>query len=259
MDWNKAKNYLIIALVVLNGVLILSIINHNNMASIDNVYFSKKTLTEFYEILNRKNIKIDCDIPKDIYNIGTTTVEYQTINAENYPLFFHDYKDKLEVESLKKLTLVDTNIVITDENTAQTYIQNFISKYMPGQQYAFKNILKNENGMTFFYNPVYDGFIYEESFLKFEFTENGMFFAMIVMKPLDVSSTRRDSITSVEAILKVFPEIKEGSSITQIDFIYYFVRNTDEELYKVKNARAFPTWRIKTDDGLFYYSAALEN
>ena len=38
MDWDKAKNYLIMALAVLNIFLVISIVNHNNNVSIDNIY-----------------------------------------------------------------------------------------------------------------------------------------------------------------------------------------------------------------------------
>ena len=37
MDWDKAKNYLIMALAVLNIFLVISIVNHNNNVSIDNI------------------------------------------------------------------------------------------------------------------------------------------------------------------------------------------------------------------------------
>ena len=43
MDWDKAKTYLITSLVILNLVLVISIMNHNNAVSIDNIYFSKKS------------------------------------------------------------------------------------------------------------------------------------------------------------------------------------------------------------------------
>ena len=43
MDWYNAKKYIIYLLLVVNALLVFSILNHNNNASIDNPYFSKKS------------------------------------------------------------------------------------------------------------------------------------------------------------------------------------------------------------------------
>ena len=103
MDWDKAKNYLIMALAVLNIFLVISIINHNNNVSIDNIYFSEKSLTDLQTMLDRRNVKITTEIPQEIYNTGTVNVEYQTLSAAAYPLLFEEYQDRISVNSLKKL------------------------------------------------------------------------------------------------------------------------------------------------------------
>ena len=92
MDWDKAKNYLIMALAVLNIFLVISIVNHNNNVSIDNIYFSEKSLTDLHTMLDRRNVKITTEIPEEIYNTGTVNVEYQTLSAAAYPLLFEEYQ-----------------------------------------------------------------------------------------------------------------------------------------------------------------------
>ncbi len=259
MDWDKAKTYLILSLIALNIALIFSIVSHNNAVSIDNVYFTKKSLADLQSVLDRKNIKITTEIPKDIYNLGTINVEYDTVNESTYPILFDAYGDNITVNSLKKFVLKDPKIIIDNSVDAENFAFRFISKYLNSMEYSLRNFTSKDGITTLYFNPVYDGYIFEESFLRFEFSDDGMKIVMFVMKPLDVSATKRETITSVEAILKVFPSMDENTIISKIDFIYYFGTSFAEDLYKVKNARAFPCWRLMTSENKFYYVPALEN
>lgn len=259
MDWIKAKNYLIIALAILNMFLVISIIDHNNNVSIDNIYFSKKSLSDLQTMLDRKNVKVTTEIPTDIYNTGTVNVEYQTINAAAYPLLFEEYDGNIDVHSLKKLVINNPDVFIDNTVNAEKFAQRFISRYLSNYNYELRNYTDDEGNITLFYNPVYGGFAYEESPLKFKFSDDGVKIVMIVMKPLDVSATSNNVITSVEAILKAFPSMKENTVINKIDFIYYFNTDSAEDIYKVKNARAFPCWRLITSNNELFYVPALEN
>lgn len=259
MDWDKAKTYLIISLVVLNIALVFSIISHNNIVSIDNVYFSKKSMADLQTVLDRKNIKITTEIPKDIYNLGTVNVGYETINESSYPILFDEYEHNITIPFLKKLVLNDPRLVIDNSVDAENFAFKFISKYLNSQEYNLRNFTSKDGIITLYFNPVYDGFIFEESFLKFEFSQTGMKIVIILMKPLDVSATKREAISSVEAILKAFPSMDENTIISKIDFIYYYGTDFAQDLYKLKNARAFPCWRLMTSDNKFYYVSALEN
>lgn len=259
MDWDKAKNYLIMALAVLNIFLVISIINHNNNVSIDNIYFSEKSLADLQTMLDRRNVKITTEIPEEIHKTGTVNVEYQTLSAAAYPLLFEEYQDHISVNALKKLVILDSEVNIEDSVDAENFALRFIARYLDDYTYELRNYTQDDGVITFFYNPVYDGFAYEESTLKFEFSDEGMKIVMIVMKPIDVSATRTNAITSVEAILKAFPSMKENTVITGIEFIYYFETASAEDIYKVKNARAFPCWRLMTSDNEFFYVPALEN
>lgn len=259
MNWDKAKTHLILALAILNLVLVMSIISHNNAVSIDNVYFSKKSLIDLQTVLDRKNIKITAELPKDIYRVGVMSIEYETINSESYPLLFEAFEDDIYVNALKKLVLEVEDVKINNIANAQNFADNFIKKYMPDKEFNFRNYILGDGAIKLYYNPVYDGYIFEESAIRFEFSQDGLKIVMIVMKPIEASVNRRNAITSVEAILKAFPSMKENSVISKIDFIYYFDSNSTENLYKLKNARAFPCWRIMTSKNEIFYISALEN
>lgn len=259
MNWDKAKTHLIIALAILNLVLVMSIISHNNAVSIDNIYFSKKSLIDLQTVLDRKNIKITAELPKDIYRVGVMNIEYETINAESYPLLFETFEDDIYVNALKKFVLEIDDVKINNIANAQRFADNFIKKYMPEREFSFRNYILGDGAIKLYYNPVYDGYIFEESAIRFEFSQDKLKIVMITMKPIEASASRRNAITSVEAILKAFPSMKENSVINKIDFIYYFDSNSTENLYKLKNARAFPCWRIMTSKNEIFYISALEN
>lgn len=259
LDWNKAKTYLIVLLVLLNLMIVLSIAGHNNITSIDNVYFSKKSIDEFYNLINQREVKINTTLPRDIYTLGTINVEYSNIGPDNYPALFEKYQDSLILDNFKKLSLFDNQVIIYDQDQVQSFTNSFISNYLTYLELNFRNMYIEENGdIIIYFNPIYNGFVFEESYVMFKFTKDGMYFELVQMKPLDVSPTKTQAITSVEAVLKALPQLEPGTNIYAIDFIYYFDTITDEEIYKVKNARAFPCWRLMISDRDFIYIPALE-
>lgn len=259
MDWDKAKTHLITFLAILNIILIVSIMSHNNAVSIDNIYFSKKSLIDLQTVLDRKNIKITTELPKEINRVGTMNVEYETLNAESYPKLFKTFDDQIYVNALKKLVLELDNISINSLSEAENFSNKFLAKYIPDKEFSLRNYSLGNGAIKLYFNPIYDDFIFEESSVRFEFSENKLKVVMIIMRPLETSASKRDSITSVEAVLKAFPSMENDSIINRIDFMYYFDSNSADNLYKLKNARAFPCWRIMTTSNKIYYIPAIEN
>lgn len=262
MDWRKAKNYIIALLVILNLILLISILGHNNNASIDNPYFSKDALKDFDAMLALYNVRLDTELPHDVYNVGTINVEYKSMDENNFPKLYESFEEITALENTKKLKIVlqksdlpsvlDSNLN-TEEGQGR-FAENFLQEYFPGHRFQHKIT----EGARRVYNPLFGGIIYEDSFVSFEFASNTVSVTAIMVDAWEEASPKKETITSVEAVLNILPELSAGDVITGIDFIYFFDLK-EEELYKVKNARAFPHWRIITQSGRVIYTSAFEN
>ncbi len=146
------------------------------------------------------------------------------------------------------------DINLNTEDGQKRFAQNFLTEYFPGYGFYLKQI----KDCCLEYNPVLNTIIYEESYVRFEFGSETITVTAIMIDAREEASQKKTAITSVEAILNILPELSAGDVIVGIDFIYYFDLK-DEELYKVKNARAFPHWRIITQDGKVIYTPAFRN
>lgn len=260
MDWRTAKNYIIVLLLVLNIFLICSIVAHNNNTSIDNPYFSKKAMKELQTILESKNIRMGIEISKEIHKGGIVNVFYQNIDEKSNPNIFLDFENVTKAENGKRVQIeipyskveekLGEDFAFSNDESRKQFAMAFLKKYFAGNGYHFK--IKNVE--KFIFNPIIEGIIFEDSDVCFEFTEGEIIVNAISIGKEESPTDRREMITSVEAILSALPQLSD-ESIIDMDFIYYFDLE-DEELYKVKNARAFPHWRIITDkDKVIYVSA----
>lgn len=264
MDWDKAKRNIILMLIGMNILLLFSILAHNNNVSIDNPYFSGDAQKDFENILQERNITIETTLPRTIYNVGVMNVEYQDIHAENYPELFRDFVDILVLENNKKIELnitkdqlpksLSKNYRFEDSKGRGEFAQDFLQQYFSKNQFQLK--FENQDSLLI-YNPIFDGRIYEDSYVEFAFNKDNVVISAVLIMPFTDSFHTRKSTTSVEGVLNALPQLVSGDKIIAVDFIYYFDL-TGEELHRVKNARAFPHWRIITESSKVVYVPAFE-
>lgn len=264
MDWYKAKKYIIIMLAAMNIILLISIFAHNNNVSIDNPYFSRDSLRDFDNILQKEGIELATELPRNIYNVGVINVEYEDINQESHPKLFEDFPETKILENNKKIELQikqqkipmlnGKKFNISDADNRKKFAEEFLAIYFAGHGYNLK--FKNQDSLLI-YNPVIDNRIFEDSYVEFVFDEGSVTISAIAIHPRQNVENGKRSTTSVEGVLNALPSLSEGDKIIAIDFIYYFDLS-DEELYKVKNARAFPHWRIITDTSKVVYVSAFK-
>lgn len=263
MDWKTAKNYIIFLLSLMNIILVLSILGHNNNASIDNPYFSVKSLNALKKVLEDRNITLSTDLSKEIHTVGVINVEYEVFNEEKNPDLFRDFEEVRTFENSKKIRIEIPHEALfldgqaydpQDEKEQKLFTEQFLMNYFPYRHFHLKTA---ENGRWIF-NPLISGILFEESFVEFHFGADHVIIEAISILPKEESPNRREAMTSVEAILSALPQLSAGDRIVALDFIYYFDLS-EEELYRVKNARAFPHWRMITDKNKVLYIPAFKN
>lgn len=264
MEWYKAKKYIIIMLAIMNIILLISILAHNNNVSIDNPYFSRDSLRDFDNILQKEGIQLATELPRAIYNVDIINVEYEDINPESHPRLFEDFPEIKILENNKKIELKikQENLPvlngkkynISNGENRKNFAEEFLARYFASHGYNLK--FKNQDSLLI-YNPIIENRIFEDSYVEFVFDEDSVTIAAIEIHPNKSVDNAKRSITSIEGVLNALPSLSEGDNIIAIEFIYYFDLS-DEELYKVKNARAFPHWRIITDTSKVVYVSAFK-
>lgn len=262
MDWNKVRNYIIFMLVVVNLMIIASIIRHNNNASIDNPFFSKKNLESFRELLDQRGIALEADLPRDIYEVGSVNTEYRSFAKENQPDLFQDYNGSIKTfENSKKMQLNlyemvqkigDEEYNILNASQQEEFTKAFLAKYFPGNIYA---LVETKDKSQLLYKVLYNGFVLEESAISFKFGSATVKITAADLVPREISASKKRSITSVEAILSALSSLEKGDTITDIGFVYHFDL-PEEDLYKIDNIRSFPCWKITTKEGRNIYILA---
>lgn len=263
MDWKTAKNYIIILLAIMNIILVISIIGHNNNASIDNPYFSKKSLENFEKLMQEKGIELLVELPREVHTVASLNVEYERFSQETYPELFDDFQGANAIQNSKMLELLlpadelfiqNTRYEMQTEGEQKIFAEDFLERYFADHKFH----LKYTKDDRLVYNPLIDGILFEESFVEFSFIEGDVIIRAALLQPKEGSSNKKGTMTSMEAILNALPQLSQGDRIVGIDFIYYFDLE-DGELYRVKDARAFPSWRIITERGEVIYILAFKN
>lgn len=259
MNWNKAKNYLIIALLFVNLLLGTSIYRELEENRVKSEY-SEEMEKHFHRYLDEHHIILDTTLPDHQESLSPIEISYTSINEKVYPKLFSDFKGYLHVEKNKKLSIAIPSAMILNRDTEPLdYTRYFIATYFPSEKMELKYSKEHENGKYFYYTPVYRQRPLEEAFLTFYFNEktHTVNIHKINIRP-ERSSTEQHKISSpMKAIAQIVSRIKPGSAITDIKLVYYYRPEENSDLLLTEKARALPSWRIKTSSLDFYYVSAI--
>lgn len=261
MDWDKTRKYIIYMLVLVNLMILVSILRHNNNASIDNPYFSRKNLEDFERLLAMKEIQLDLNLPKEIYTLGSINGEYRDFNKENHPLLFQDY-DIRTLENSKVMTIrlegssqeiEGQTYQIIRKKDREDFAEAFMAKYFPENSY--KRIFSSQSDEDKLeYKIQQEDFVFEESNFSFSFDSSKVIITATDLIPREASASQKKTISSVEAILSALPQLQAGDKISAIELVYHFDL-PKEDLYRIKNVRIFPYWKITSERDPIYILA----
>ncbi len=257
MDWGKAKIYLIIAFVITNMILIISIFSDmSNNAS----YFTKESYQSLNEFLLQKNLSLHTELPKETPKMGTVKVEFESFNLKGVKEKFSDFAHDIEIIGEKKLVVMGKRkLAVFDKEYAASDAQIFIKTYDINENLAYKNVYSDEENIVVVYNSLYNKRFLEESYVKFTYLKDGnLKLEILKMNPVEESNSKKNVMTSVEAVMRASRNMQENETITQVVLGYNYTQSENLTIANTKTATAFPCWRIKTKDNKYYYIEALE-
>jgi regulatory protein YycI of two-component signal transduction system YycFG len=238
MDWTKAKNIIIVALVVTNLVLIGSLfIEYVNTQKIE-----KLVLADTILMLQSRKISIETELPGKIGSMPTLYIEY-------------DNADEAIIEENLKNQEGILGIEI-DEKGVENYVNNFLvsCNIMTENVVIYK--IANEKGI---YNVEYKNIVnkipLEDSYIKCIFKDGKIQeFKRIWLKPLELGKTKRQVMSISSALVRFMNKIGESADkdneikVEKIEFVYW-LDTTALDLNSPVSDTAFPAWKFTFNKG----------
>lgn len=280
MDWSKAKNVLIVALVVINILMGYVLIIKNKEVDATN---SPDFINQATELLNKKQIGIHTDIPNINPELSALTVVFENIKPESINKKFFNNRGYISSvsEELVEISLGNENIsilnnklLIYESSSSEIKYPNLdkdnvitISKdFLIERGYKIEDLKISHMKIVgeYYYvefSKVYNDIYLESSFTNMQIDSRGV----IKMERmwLDVKEVGENLISispAPKSILGLL-SMKEvyGKNVVDISLCYYFNPGKHEyieEPLEAKQGRAIPAWRIQFEDG---YKVIIDN
>ncbi|KDR96342.1 Two-component signal transduction system YycFG, regulatory protein YycI [Peptoclostridium litorale DSM 5388] len=260
MDWAKSKVVLIIAFLVTNVFLGYNL--YANSSRDIPKSFEGSDYREYVDsLLQKKDVVLDAKLPEKLPRLGPVTIKYEFVDSEIFKELLTGKNADLDVVNGKKLLIVvkDEHIGY-DDQAAKDYSEEFIKKYsLDKGNMMLKHVKKDGNAIEVTYSSRYGEYFLEKSYMKFYFYPNGdVRIERLWMDAVDGNFQRKEVITPLEAVVKLYAQLDEGSIIEDVRLGYYFNLGEDMKIRNTKTAKAFPAWRITLSDGTEKYVSALD-
>ncbi|MFT9496497.1 two-component system regulatory protein YycI [Anaerosolibacter sp.] len=272
MDWSKAKNILIIAFIVTNVFLVITI--ERNLFREPNLPLPiDKTIQSVTHIMEEKGIDIQTDIPRTVTPMPVLEVEYETYEDQDISRLAPRDKDtdnrpkgKFEIVNEKVLVYTASGIskvgTKIDDEKSRDQAEGFLEKYgfMKNDVEYWRTNFDGED-YTIVFKQKYKGNFLEDSYMKVQVTEFGAikYFERIWLKPANLGDSKNEIISSTKALLKAIEKLSETEGPKTIVDISVGYRFDPPSMQSAKSGTAFPVWRIALEDGKTIFIDAYES
>ena len=257
MQWGKSKTYIIIAFIVVNLVLLMSIFKEKTQYKYE---FSKKNLNNLKTLLESKNIRYDMKLDTNTSHVHPISILYARPKDKIYKKINDKYSDKINVIDD---VYVDLNInkKISNKDELSDFAENFVKENFNKKKYILKESLEQGENIMITYEEQYKGVRIEQGYIKFIYSpDNNINVSILKIKEIDEMDAAMNVISNSQALSKMLPQLKKGDKIISMDRCYNFIEedsvsNTD----KREAIRLLPFYRAKLQNGNFIYVGAVKN
>lgn len=236
MDWSKAKNILIVALIATNIFLLFTYLTKNET---DHKIVDKDVL---FTVLEGKNIFVDTQIPDKYENMPAINIEY---NNENQDLIEKNLKSdryNISADSKKEAYHKAASQFMED---CQLLNENLI----------FDKVVTSGKSTVVKYKSCYKKIAIEDSFVGVTFL-NGKIQdvtrQLLTPKP---QSKKKLEVTSPEEALLMFMSEKDPEEVIHVEKIelVFWVNDSGFNGESLVSDTAFPAWQITYNGGKTKY------
>lgn len=263
MEWARAKNIIIILLVVMNVFLLSRILMEYGTQGI-----SKETIANAEKILKLRGIVVkskvplyDKDTPRLMLGIGEFNKAVQVENLLGIEPAKED-SEAAEKETFEngqsRLTFTGPNsftyengnpadtVDISNLNETEKYLKKFLKdRKLDNSFYVLDGTPEvREDGVVYTYLEKDKGFLVYDNYLKATVTKKGVTYLEVSHRQITGFSSEKisDISTAYQILLEHF-DGSEKTVITAIDLGYRDVG--DEEQNSLQSIEQLPVWRIK--------------
>lgn len=249
MDWNKSNTILIIAFLIVN-IFLCAYVYGNDIFVENDKEFELQFKHEVCNILEGKNISIDCDIPDTIENEPFLEVKYKIFypTEKIVKLYLGDYKGKIdknivnyendngifEIVGGKKLKYITKNISknqIEVNKDVDTIIKEFCKdKNISLGGFKLNNSYLKDDYNCIVYTQEYNGYSLDNSYISFYIKDNVVYqFEQQVIESCSPKATVKIK-SAYESLLRLmkFNKVRD-CIIKKVEVCYYTDENEDFE------------------------------
>lgn len=242
MDWTKAKNMLIVALIVTNLILIYAYVYKNDAIMITD----ENILEDTIELLESKNIYIETEIPRKYNSMAVLSVEY----------------DKMSQDLIDQQLASQTVMRKKSDEAIINMTTNFIKKCNLFTETMVFESLEKRNGKTMVtYKNYYNDIPVEDSYVICT-VENGKVrdIQRFWLNPIETNKARKKKlIPAAAALIKFMSENEDEKEIHVEDItLVYWLDSSSFDAESPIADTAFPAWRITYNKGKTEYIIAFE-
>lgn len=266
MEWNKAKNYVIIVLIIINCVFcVLNIIKHGKTR------LDSESISDTKTVLASKGVTLNCDLPKDFSPMGQLYMkDYEYDYIELQEIFFGTISGVIRTQEGSDIVFskdesvlrVSGNEVSFEDGGAGVFgtvedAASAVNKYVKGLNDEFADYSLRMNGDTdsgwyFEYRQRFHGQSVFSNFLKAKVDRNGkMSIKFNWQQPVEYRGSKESIISPAEAVYCASDLIKlekGNSTVDRVERGYYLTERHGEG-----RLAAVPWYKIYVNGGSSAY------
>lgn len=246
MEWNKAKNYIIIVLIIINCVFCALNIIKKGKTRLDS-----ESVSDTRAVLSSRGIALNCDLPKDFSPMGQLYMkDYEYDYIELQEIFFGSINGVIRTQEgsdivfsrdESTLTVSADGVCFESEGTGELggadEAETAIGEYVRGLNAEFADYSPRmsgdtEKGRCFEYRQRFHGQPVFSNYLKAEVEQNGKISIKFNwQQPVEYKGSKENIISPVEAVYCASSLIKQKHGTASVDGVekgYYLTERHGE-------------------------------
>lgn len=243
MDWTKAKNILIITLLITNLLLLSFYLVEREKTSRSEEEVLQETLT----LLESKNIYVETALPEKHGKMAVLHVEY----------------DHLDPAALKRALAEQTALPVSErtEENILSLCKGFLEGLGVWTETVTQDaVVQDGNATVVSYKNVYDGIDVEDSYIICV-VRNGVVDTLerFWLDPMGLGKTRKETLSASAALIDFMSgrQLEGEIYIEEMELVYWLDPSAISTDAPVSDT-AFPAWRITYNGGEVSYVTAYE-
>lgn len=258
MEWSKSKTYIIIAFLITNFILLLSIYSTKN--HFDNE-FNEKSLKNLEKLLEERNVKSKEKLSIQTYKLPAIELKYATLTDKSLSKLYKNYKDSIKVidDLYIEIHIQDIQKIKNIEEFEE-FTKKFIRENLNENEYRLKNKEVEDDEIVIVYEEWYQNMYIEQGYLNFRYDlKNSVDISLLKTKDITKVGKEIEIMSNAQAISKLIPQIDKNETIEEIQLSYYVTKDTKEaDSEKLASlVRLIPFWRVKLNDETFLRTPAI--